>query len=61
MIEVKGNFEIAIHSLIHKLTMAENGFYRNDFTVQSFAQEILKEWNKDRGGDWYTSTTKRGE
>ena len=61
MSEVKGDFEVAIHSLIHKLTRAENGFYSEDVSLQSFAEEILSEWDKDRGEDWFNSTIKRGE
>lgn len=59
MSEVKGNFDVAIHSLINKLTVAENGLYQEDLTLQEFAEKALKEWDEDRGEDWYTSTTKR--
>lgn len=60
MSEVKGNFEVAIHSLVHKLTLAENGIYSEDSTLQEFAEKVLQEWDEDRGEDWYTSTVKRG-
>ena len=56
---IKGNFDVAIHSLINKLTVAENGLYQEDLTPQEFAEKVLKEWDEDRGEDWYTSTTKR--
>lgn len=59
MSEFKGNFDVAIHSLINKLAVAENGLYQEDLTLQEFAEKVLKEWDEDRGEDWYTSTTKR--
>lgn len=59
MSEVKGNFEVAIHMLINKLTLAEKGLYQEDITLQEFAEKVLTEWDEDRGEDWYTSTTKR--
>lgn len=59
MSEFKGNFDVAIHSLINKLSAAEGGLHQDDITLQEFAQKVLKEWDEDRGEDWYTSTTKR--
>lgn len=59
MNQFKGNFDVAIHSLINKLSLAERGLYQNDLTIQEFAEKVLKEWDEDRGEDWYTSTTKR--
>lgn len=48
MSEVKGNFEMALIVLLRDV---DEGVLNKE--------EILDKWDKNRGNDWYTSTTKR--
>lgn len=55
--KIKGDFQIALHLMIHQLTMAENDLYM-DFTPKQFASDVLSLWDAHRGNDWYSSTLK---
>ena len=55
--EIKGDFQVALHLMIHQLTMAENDLYM-DFTPKQFASDVLALWDANRGNDWYSSTLK---
>ncbi len=46
--EIKGNFEQALQVLISQLVAAK---YTSDI-----AFKILRDWDKNRGNDWFTST-----
>ncbi len=55
--KIEGDFQIALHLMIHQLTMAENDLYV-DFTPKQFASDVLALWDTHRGNDWYSSTLK---
>lgn len=49
--KIVGNFDFALQQLISRLTRAKGtpGLAR-------FAEDILLEWDNNRGTDWYTNT-----
>lgn len=49
--ELWGNFDSALEQMIYRLQRAKTipGLAR-------FADDVLKEWDNNRGTDWFTST-----
>lgn len=48
---IKGNFDFALQELISRLRRAKDtpGLAR-------FAEDVLFQWDNNRGNDWFTST-----
>ena len=56
-----GNLDVALIQLISKLSDASNYFSGEHPEVRKFACSLLRDWDRTRGTDWYTSTKKEGE
>ena len=54
--KVNGNFEGALLNLIHKL--CETKHRADNPELRMFASDLLNQWDKDRGTDWFTKTRK---
>lgn len=53
---IKGNFEAALLGLLHDLRNGLHGDNPQD--VKVFCRKLLRQWDSQRGEDWFTSTRK---